>query len=161
MCDGTVVPGNIWCGKLSVPENTTTYTVSVGRQQVFETLVGVTLTLHNCDVLDPKNWECTTYYDDTGYETDRGHGKCFDRTFMQDGLRTLVRSDPCPRESPTMRAMDLAGNKQDFVYVPPWDYWAGKTLNWWEKRKGIWGIGAHYTFLADPSELVCRSYRVP
>jgi hypothetical protein len=88
-CKGKVVPGGpsgggLCCGSLSIPLNPTTFIVSVSRQQIFEsTLTPMDRPLHNSEVQDVVNWQCTTYWDATGTnETDMAHGKCFDRDLM-------------------------------------------------------------------------------
>ena len=76
-CKGKVIPGGRWggglcCGSLNVPLNPTTFTVSVSRQQVFESiLTSMDRSLRNCEVQDTSNWQCTTYWEATGNnETD-------------------------------------------------------------------------------------------
>jgi hypothetical protein len=88
---GKVVPGNFCCGTLDVPLYPTTFAVSVSRQQVFESTAGFITPLHNCEIQDRLNWQCTTYWDATGeHETDMPHGQCSDQQIMQGGS-----SDEC------------------------------------------------------------------
>src|SRR5438552_17073681 len=49
-CDGTSVSSSVCCGKLGVPLNPTTFTVSVERQMVFDSIAGIMTPLHNCEV---------------------------------------------------------------------------------------------------------------
>ncbi len=109
-CKGKVVAGNFCCGKLDIPLNPTTYSISVARQQVFETTGDFTTTpLHNCEVRDYLNWVCTTYYDATGdNETDMVHGKCFNRKWMNEGSLGAASSGPCPAESEFLRSLEHA-----------------------------------------------------
>ncbi len=94
--------------------------------------------LHNCEVQDDFNWQCTFYWDATGdHETDLVHGLCWDREFMRDGMVDWVSSGDCPAESAFSRALSRQ-NKRNQVYVSAWDFWLGETFKWCEKHKGIW-----------------------
>lgn len=159
-CRGKVVAGNFCCGKLDVPLNATTYSVSVARQQVFETTADITTPLHNCEVRDYLNWVCTTYWDVTGEnETDMVHGKCFDKELMNEGTLNVVSSGPCPAESEFLHSLERA-IRQDFVYVSPVDWWLGQNFEYWGSHKGIWNEKEWNVYVRSASEPVCQAPQV-
>jgi hypothetical protein len=162
-CKGKVVPGGPWggglcCGSLGVPLNPTTFTVSISRQQVFESILGLMeRPLHNYEVQDIPNWQCTTYWDATGTtETDMAHGQCFDGEIMRNGVLNDFSSGDCLAESEASRNLHQEGLKRDSIYVIGWEWWTGQFLSWWEKGRGIWGEppDSQYT-THDP--MLCRS----
>ena len=114
--------GGLCCGSLSIPLNPTTYTVSVSRQQVFAaTVTPMDWVLENCEVQDIFNWQCTTYLDANGNETDTAHGECFHREIMQGGVHNAIWSGGCPGMNSPF--------KRDYVYVDGNEWWTGKVLD--------------------------------
>lgn len=158
-CKGKVVQGGpsgggLCCGSLDIPLNSSTFTVSISRQQVFESTGSFWMRpLHNCEVQDVDNWQCTTYWDVTGTnETDMVQGKCFDRDVMHGGVYDFFSSGECPAASVAERLMNRA-LKRDFIYVDGWEWWTGQSLGWWHQHRGIWAEppGPPYYTTHDPS----------
>ena len=107
--------------------------------------------LHNCEVRDYFNWQCTTYWDATGYhETEMARSQCFDREVMTDGLPDKFDGD----------CAGLGEVKRDYVYVDAVDYYLGGGIYGWpagsEKHRGIWNEKEPNPYVASPSEAFCK-----
>ena len=91
--------------------------------------------LHNCEVQDYLNWQCTTYWDASETkEVSPSESAAFDRTFMSAGSYGVVHS-------PGLTALTRAAQKKfsgGSVYVRAADWHMGQIYGWWSEHKGIW-----------------------
>lgn len=153
-CEGKVVGDKLCCGELSVPLNPTTFTVSVSRQQVFESTAGIMTPLHNCEVQDYLNWQCTTYWDPSETrEVGAATAASWDRYVMSNGSYTIYRS---PGLTPLTQALDKLGSNS--VYVNGLDWWRGYHRDWWQSKKGIWANKRSYV-RAQLDDSICAMKR--
>jgi hypothetical protein len=145
-CKGKVIRGGIdggglCCGTLSIPLNSSSYTVSVNRQQVIhssETEMGVNMPLHNCEVRDVFNWRCTTFANANGNVTDLANGACYHTEWMHDGIPDTYDT-PCPAEKPDIFFKNF---KRDSVYVRGREWWpGGMTHHWSESFRSFYTAG--------------------
>lgn len=153
-CEGKAVGESVCCGELGVPLNPTTFTVSVGRQQVFQSTAGMMNPLHNCEVQDYLNWQCTTYWDESeSREVGPSAAASSDRYVMSNGSYTIYRS---PGLTPLTKALDKVGPYS--VYVNALDWWRGYHRDWWQSKKGIWANERSYV-RAQPGDAICAIKR--
>jgi hypothetical protein len=157
-CDGTAVSSTICCGKLAVPLNPTTFTVSVERQQVFASTAGFMSPLHNCEVQDYLNWQCTTYWDASETkEVGPSDGAAYDRTIMSAGSYHVAHS---PGLTALTRAAQKAFGRNEPVYVLASDWYMGQIYGWWAEHKGVWAESANYA-QRPSTDLICRTAANP
>ncbi|PYR51787.1 MAG: hypothetical protein DMF89_04710 [Acidobacteria bacterium] len=157
-CDGTSVSSSVCCGKLGVPLNPTTFTVSVERQMVFDSIAGIMTPLHNCEVQDYLNWQCTTYWDASeSKEVGPSEGAAYDRTIMSAGSYREVHSVGL---TDFTSAGQNACSGSGPVDVRGVDWYLGQIYGWWAEHKGVWAESPNYA-QRPSTDLICRIQASP